>query len=209
MGRHNAAMCAKRRDFGMFIQVWRCDILVYTINCAPVAQLERVRCGRSRLSAGNRIAIKSGPVAQLGARFHGMEEVDGSNPSRSTTTFQTLTALSSTNSVLGGVQLESKPLLMHGQPWAPSGFRCCPLPGHQIQCVGKMEHHGHRFSPLLSAGDDNNCFPYKGCCPVRDEAPAQSISKRSRTRSVRLPFVAFRLGWFVETDIRSRRNSRL
>src|SRR5712692_4247544 len=27
---------------------------------------------------------KSGPVAQLGARFHGMEEVDGSNPSRST-----------------------------------------------------------------------------------------------------------------------------
>jgi hypothetical protein len=25
-----------------------------------------------------------GPVAQLGARFHGMEEVDGSNPSRST-----------------------------------------------------------------------------------------------------------------------------
>ncbi len=28
----------------------------------------------------------SGPVAQLGARFHGMEEVDGSNPSRSTKT---------------------------------------------------------------------------------------------------------------------------
>src|SRR5690606_32265187 len=26
----------------------------------------------------------SGPVAQLGARFHGMEEVEGSNPSRST-----------------------------------------------------------------------------------------------------------------------------
>lgn len=28
--------------------------------------------------------LTSGPVAQLGARFHGMEEVDGSNPSRST-----------------------------------------------------------------------------------------------------------------------------
>jgi hypothetical protein len=27
---------------------------------------------------------RNGPVAQLGARFHGMEEVDGSNPSRST-----------------------------------------------------------------------------------------------------------------------------
>ncbi len=29
---------------------------------------------------------QQGPVAQLGARFHGMEEVDGSNPSRSTRT---------------------------------------------------------------------------------------------------------------------------
>ena len=28
-------------------------------------------------------------MAQLGARFHGMEEVDGSNPSRSTSTLQT------------------------------------------------------------------------------------------------------------------------
>ena len=30
---------------------------------------------------------RSGPVAQLGARFHGMEEVVGSNPTRSTITF--------------------------------------------------------------------------------------------------------------------------
>jgi hypothetical protein len=29
----------------------------------------------------------SGPVAQLGARFHGMEEVVGSNPTRSTKFF--------------------------------------------------------------------------------------------------------------------------
>ena len=29
---------------------------------------------------------KDGPVAQLGARFHGMEEVIGSNPIRSTKT---------------------------------------------------------------------------------------------------------------------------
>ena len=28
--------------------------------------------------------VASGPVAQLGARFHGMEEVVGSNPTRST-----------------------------------------------------------------------------------------------------------------------------
>ena len=30
------------------------------------------------------VSSKSGPVAQLGARFHGMEEVVGSNPTRST-----------------------------------------------------------------------------------------------------------------------------
>ena len=33
---------------------------------------------------------KSGPVAQLGARFHGMEEVTGSIPVRSTKSFQAL-----------------------------------------------------------------------------------------------------------------------
>jgi hypothetical protein len=32
----------------------------------------------------------SGPVAQLGARFHGMEEVVGSIPTRSTNTFNSL-----------------------------------------------------------------------------------------------------------------------
>ncbi len=31
-----------------------------------------------------RESYRSGPVAQLGARFHGMEEVKGSNPFRST-----------------------------------------------------------------------------------------------------------------------------
>jgi hypothetical protein len=47
-------------------------------------------------------------VAQLGARFHGMEEVDGSNPSRSTKTFQTVSAPFPTNNRPSGVQLESK-----------------------------------------------------------------------------------------------------
>ena len=32
----------------------------------------------------NRVMVRSGPVAQLGARFHGMEEVESSNLSRST-----------------------------------------------------------------------------------------------------------------------------
>jgi hypothetical protein len=34
----------------------------------------------------DRVLPKSGPVAQLGARFHGMEEVIGSIPIRSTKT---------------------------------------------------------------------------------------------------------------------------
>ena len=37
-----------------------------------------------------KVNLPNGPVAQLGARFHGMEEVEGSNPSRSTTFFNHL-----------------------------------------------------------------------------------------------------------------------
>jgi hypothetical protein len=35
----------------------------------------------------SRFTHQSGPVAQLGARFHGMEEVVGSIPTRSTISF--------------------------------------------------------------------------------------------------------------------------
>ena len=90
-----------------------------------------------------------------------MEEVDGSNPSRSTTTFQTLTVPFSATNVLAGVQLESKPILMHGQPWAPCGFRCCPQLGFRVQRDRRNGQSGHHFSRLLSAGDDNKRFPYK------------------------------------------------
>ena len=38
----------------------------------------------------DRVLPKSGPVAQLGARFHGMEEVIGSIPIRSTNQFNNL-----------------------------------------------------------------------------------------------------------------------
>ena len=38
----------------------------------------------------DRVLPKSGPVAQLGARFHGMEEVIGSIPIRSTNHFNNL-----------------------------------------------------------------------------------------------------------------------
>ena len=49
----------------------------------------------------------SGPVAQLGARFHGMEEVKGSNPFRSTKFLKDLAALVAFVAVTG-VQIESK-----------------------------------------------------------------------------------------------------
>ena len=43
---------------------------------------------------------KSGPVAQLGARFHGMEEVIGSIPIRSTNYFQELSGSDRTHFLL-------------------------------------------------------------------------------------------------------------
>jgi hypothetical protein len=38
----------------------------------------------------DKVLPKSGPVAQLGARFHGMEEVIGSIPIRSTNNFNNI-----------------------------------------------------------------------------------------------------------------------
>src|SRR6185369_13392457 len=49
---------------------------------------------------------RSGPVGQLGARFHGMEEVVSSNLTRSTKTFQTLSAGLPSSSAATGVQKE-------------------------------------------------------------------------------------------------------
>ena len=88
-----------------------------------------------------------------------MEEVVGSNPTRSTKIPQTLTAHPVPGSVVAGVQLESKPHLMHGQPWASCGFRCCPALALHLQCDRRSGHCGHRFSRLLFAGDDNILFP--------------------------------------------------
>jgi hypothetical protein len=39
---------------------------------------------RDAVDSGTAFLSRSGPVAQLGARFHGMEEVVGSIPTRST-----------------------------------------------------------------------------------------------------------------------------
>ena len=52
-------------------------------------------------------STKCGPVAQLGARFHGMEEVIGSNPIRSTKLFKRLRASARQTS----------------RPWSPTGVQ--------------------------------------------------------------------------------------
>ncbi len=70
-----------------------------------------------------------GPVAQLGARFHGMEEVKGSNPFRSTKTFHRLTVVSRLENQPLESTPESKPKLMHGHPWAPCGIASLPTIG--------------------------------------------------------------------------------
>jgi hypothetical protein len=55
------------------------------------------------------VILKSirGPVAQLGARFHGMEEVVSSNLTRSTKFLKHLPTRATQN-VVAGVQMESK-----------------------------------------------------------------------------------------------------
>jgi hypothetical protein len=49
-----------------------------------------LRPGTTGVVFSGRKIKKDGPVAQLGARFHGMEEVKGSNPFRSTKEFKYL-----------------------------------------------------------------------------------------------------------------------
>ena len=64
--------------------------MLYSVtDQCPGALSESVSQPRSSFSIrGMAVRRKDGPVAQLGARFHGMEEVDGSNPSRSTKLIQ-------------------------------------------------------------------------------------------------------------------------
>ncbi len=52
---------------------------------------EAIALGENTGRRVERLPSKSGPVAQLGARFHGMEEVVGSIPTRSTKSNQLVT----------------------------------------------------------------------------------------------------------------------
>ena len=57
-------------------------------------------------------------MAQLGARFHGMEEVEGSNPSRSTNISKGFLPARSTRAVKSPLPVDIRP---HLNP-APGGF---------------------------------------------------------------------------------------
>jgi hypothetical protein len=52
-------------------------------------QLRRltIQCSYEKMNSAIQRSTPRGPVAQLGARFHGMEEVVGSIPTRSTISF--------------------------------------------------------------------------------------------------------------------------
>ena len=78
-------------------------------------------------------------MAQLGARFHGMEEVDGSNPSRSTKFLKHLAPFPSKNPFVG-VQMESK----YGrQLWDSE---------HQSPDIPRFLELLPAFSPAINAG---------------------------------------------------------
>jgi hypothetical protein len=73
---------SKKMSFGIitFVITW--------VNLAPLAAWfdygARLRENEGDVTVSGVVPPQSGPVAQLGARFHGMEEVVGSIPTRST-----------------------------------------------------------------------------------------------------------------------------
>ena len=68
----------------------------------------------------------SGPVAQLGARFHGMEEVVGSIPTRSTNISATIPAQSGPNPAPVVVAIHEPPFLFARMN---ASVLCQPIPG--------------------------------------------------------------------------------
>ena len=74
-----------------------CSLTLPTLDTTPIGFVPR-KLGLTCRPASTKIrksSQESGPVAQLGARFHGMEEVIGSIPIRSTKHFNSLAFRSS------------------------------------------------------------------------------------------------------------------
>ena len=60
-----------------------------------------------------------------------------------------------------GVQLESKPSLMHGQPWAPCEFRCCPRLACIRNAIQGMGSVGTVFQACCLLETTTFCFPIR------------------------------------------------
>jgi hypothetical protein len=77
-------------------EIWRGGETKFRVRIASVTRLRRLTIPRIRARINAVIPSilfvlsRCGPVAQLGARFHGMEEVVGSIPTRSTKIFDVL-----------------------------------------------------------------------------------------------------------------------
>ena len=92
-----------------------------------------------------------GPVAQLGARFHGMEEVVSSNLTRSTKTFHRLTRFRAPQNIAPESNWSPKPILSTGSHGHRVDFDTCPRSSQPIQGDGKFGHRGHRLSVASSS----------------------------------------------------------
>src|ERR1039458_5825327 len=73
-------------DMGLRLCPWGfANHILFDVECPSRARFEFDAAAKLSENQRRAIALPSGPVAQLGARFHGMEEVVGSIPTRSTT----------------------------------------------------------------------------------------------------------------------------
>jgi hypothetical protein len=107
--------------------------LALTISARSARMIEAVRNGQLVVSS------TSGPVAQLGARFHGMEEVVGSIPTRSTKSHNRLDgATARVHGVCVMVCVITRRFSAHSK-----GFHRCPLCFHPHVAVPLQHATAH------------------------------------------------------------------
>jgi hypothetical protein len=115
-------------------------------------------------------------VAQLGARFHGMEEVGSSNLPRSTTTFLAVTALHPIRNVVFGVQMESE---MDSSeippPWVSGSAEICALISQSLSPPAETRQtrqiRSKSMSPLGESlsGSPKNLTSNPTCDPTKPD----------------------------------------
>src|SRR5438552_3838 len=96
-----------------------------------------------------------------------MEEVDGSNPSRSTKPFKHLLSLTSQSAVTG-VQMESENPLVPGQPLGMCGL---PIPAHnqalRFKEMARLGTWAAFFTRVVVCWRRQHFVSYTGECPKR------------------------------------------